>query len=94
MKIQFMTLVLAAAFIAAPTVVLAGDSAPRASYSSKKQGGIAFKAPTQSTADEISASVDAAHPADIEPAAGGFDAAKDTTKDGSVAASMKLPRKN
>lgn len=68
------------------------DESKSVSYSLKKQGRVHFQDKTQ---DQVSAqdTPDTVHPADIEPAAGGFEMEKEN-KETSLSERIRLPRKN
>jgi transcriptional regulator GlxA family with amidase domain len=68
------------------------DEGKSVSYSLKKQGRVHFQDKTQ---DQIAAqdTPDAVHPADIEPAAGGFEP-EERNNETSLSERIRLPRKN
>ena len=74
--------------------VFAGEGA-NVSYSLKKQGRVHFQAKAD---DQMSVATDAmtdmVHPADIEPAAGGFSPEESDAGKTSLSERMRLPRKN
>jgi hypothetical protein len=74
-----------------PVTVFADESAPKVSYSAKKQGRVAFQ--DNAPQGQITAAEEATDPASIEPAAGGFEPAEQT-QEKSLSDTMKLPRKN
>lgn len=76
------------AFILAPSISFAGDA--KVSYTAKKQGRVAFE--KQTTQDETAAQENF-DPAQIEPAAGGYEPQPVEEKD-AAAQAIKLPRKN
>lgn len=92
-KIKTIFMISLAAVIILPTFVVAEDSAPKVSYSAKKQGRVAFQKP-EAEKPEVSAQqdIDYSNPANIEPAAGDFEA--ETKSENSLSDSLKLPRKN
>lgn len=81
------------AFAFAPTLSHAGDSAPSVSYAAKKKGMVHFQDKADNTVAATADSMEGVHPADIEPAAGGFEV-EETATQNSLADRMKLPRKN
>ncbi len=87
MKTKFMTLLALAAFVTVPA--MAGENSPEISYAAKKQGRVAFQ--TQKT-KESATTIDYSNPANIEPAAGGFEP-EEKTERSSLSDSMRLPRK-
>ena len=78
-----------AAFTISPALAEEGKTV---SYSLKKQGRVHFQDKTQ---DQIATqdSSEAIHPADIEPAAGGFEPEK-RLNETSLSERIRLPRKN
>lgn len=98
-KTKLMTGIMLAAFALTPAIVMAGESSP--SYANKKSGKVVFKSDdsvTEQTADTTAATAEApSNVAEIEPAAGGETSSEtaisETTKENSLAESMKLPRK-
>lgn len=87
-------------FAALAVVVVMGVSSvafagsPSISYTAKKQGRVSFESADKmkDDAQEIS-NVDAINPADIEPAAGGYEPVDSVSED-DFSKSMRLPRKN
>lgn len=87
MKTKLIALLALAAFVTVPA--MAEESSPKISYSAKKQGRVAFQAlkPEANVAE-----VDYSNPANIEPAAGGFEP-EEKDERSSLSESMRLPRK-
>jgi hypothetical protein len=85
-----------ASFVFVPSLAFAGDAAPKISYTAKKQGRVHFQDKTEdqaAAAQDASTTLDDVNPADIEPAAGGYEP-EDRKEESSLADSLKLPRKN
>ncbi len=86
-----------AAFLLTPIAATAGD-APKISYAAKKQGLVHFKdktaaeAPAAAEQDQTS-SLENTNPADIEPAAGGYEP-EERDEENKLSESIRLPRKN
>jgi len=81
------------AFILSPALVSA-DEGKSVSYGLKKQGRVHFQdKSTKSEPAAVQDVTDAVHPADIEPAAGGFEPVEAMTDKKSVSQRMRLPRK-
>jgi hypothetical protein len=87
-KLNLIASVAFLALLAVPTAGFAADGAT--SYSLKKQNRVHFQDAAEESS-EAEVSYENQHPADIEPAAGGFEA-EDKSED-ALAESMKLPRK-
>lgn len=89
---KIMGVVAVAALFMVPTVAVAEDGAPSVSYSAKKQGRVVFEKKVDQTVSAAQTQTDDFNPADIEPAAGDFEASSVGDKD-SLAKSLQLPRK-
>jgi len=89
LKTKLTLVAVVAAFAFAPSISFAGD-APSVSYSAKKKGMVQFQDKAADTVSATADSFEGVNPADIEPAAGGYDV-ETTTK--SVAEKIQLPRK-
>lgn len=81
------------AFMIVPTIASAEDSAPKINYAAKKQGRVAFENVKEDQVSAVKEGVNEINPADIEPAAGGYEP-QAVTPENTVAKSIKLPRKN
>lgn len=82
-------LAVAAAALIAPNFASAGEGVTT-SYSMKKQGRVHFQEKTAET-PAMSMDMENVNPADIEPAAGGYE--MDAPQEDALKESMKLPRK-
>lgn len=79
-----------AAFIISPANA---DDGKSVSYSLKKQGRVHFQEKTQNTVTAAQDSFEDINPAEIEPAAGAFEA-EENSNESSLTDSLRLPRKN
>ena len=79
-----------AAFVISPATA---DEGKTVSYSLKKQGRVHFQEKTQDTVVAAEDSYEGMNPADIEPAAGGFEP-EEKSNETSLSERIRLPRKN
>lgn len=86
-KLKFFTFAICLAFAIAP---ISASFAGAPDYSKKKSGGVAFT--PDEPAEDTTEATDETNPADIEPAAGGYEE-EETNEENSLADDMKLPRK-